>query len=342
MPDLTSIDKPIALVLGATGGIGGGVASALHARGYRVRAMHRNPAPHARKTPQFEWVKGDAMNREDVIAASAGASLIFHGVNPPGYRNWKTLAMPMLESTIAAAKQRNARILFPATIYNFGRDVLPEPSEDSPQNATTRKGRIRVAMEERLREAAWEGIQVIMVRAGDFFGGAAAGNSWFGQVVKPGQPLRAIIRPATPGVGHQWAYLPDLAETFARLNERADELPTFARFHFEGFYDEDGMQMAEAIRRVAGNPNLKIRPFPWFIVPLLAPFMTLMRELLEVRYLWRVPLHMHNDRLIAFLGEEPRTPIDAAIRTAMAEIGVTLPDVQNARHIPHPAAPSRE
>ncbi|WP_180897541.1 NAD(P)H-binding protein [Martelella soudanensis] len=317
--------KPVALILGATGGVGGAVARALLARGYHIRALNRDPARWIEKQPHYEWLKGDAMRREDVETAARGAELIFHGVNPPGYKDWDKLVLPMLENTIAAARLFNARILFPATIYNFGRDVFPSPSEDSPQNPTTRKGRIRVAMEDRLKEAAFDGTQVILVRAGDFFGGDAAGNSWFGQVVKPHAPLTRITNPATPGVGHQWAYLPDLAETFAALDERAGQLPKFANFQFEGFYDADGMQMVEAIRRVAGDPKLKIARFPWFVVPLLSPFMTLMREVKEVRYLWKEPLHMKNDKLVAFLGHEPRTPLDTAIGKALDDIGVTLP-----------------
>jgi len=102
-------------------------------------------------------------------------------------------------------------------------------------------------------------------------------------------------------------------------------LPKFANFHFEGFYDADGMQMVEAIRRVAGDPKLKVKRFPWFAVPLLAPFMPLMREVLEVRYLWKEQMHMKNDKLVAVLGHEPRTPLDIAVRTALEDIGVTLP-----------------
>lgn len=324
--------KPVALVLGATGGIGGAVAKVLHARGYHIRALHRDPEGLRNKASGYEWVRGDAMRRDDVQSAAGGVELIFHGVNPARYKNWKRLALPMLENTIAAARASHARILFPGTIYNFAHDVFPAPTEESPQNATTRKGRIRIAMEARLRETAWEGTQVILVRAGDFFGGGASENSWFGQVVKPNAPLERIVNPATPGVGHQWAYLPDLAETFARLNERAGELPNFANFHFEGFYDADGLQMAGAIRRVAGNADLRIRRFPWPAVPLLAPFMTLMREVLEVRYFWKEALHMKNDKLVAFLGHEPRTPIDTALRDALADIGVTLPRAKRAVH----------
>ncbi|AMM83741.1 NAD(P)H-binding protein [Martelella sp. AD-3] len=319
------VTRPLALILGASGGVGGAVAGALSRRGYRIRAMNRDPEKQARKFPAYEWVAGDAMALSDVMAAAEGATLIFHGVNPPGYRNWKKLVLPMLDNTITAAKANRARILFPGTVYNFGPDALPEPAEDSPQNATTRKGRIRIEAEARLREAAWNGTQVILVRAGDFFGGASGANSWFGQMVKPGRPLRSVTRLSAPGVGHQWAYLPDLGETFAALDARAKELPSYANFHFEGHWDEDGNRMAEAIRRVSGRADLPVRPFPWFLVPLLAPFVALMREILEIRYLWRAPLHMKNDKLAAFLGHEPHTPLDDAIAIALEDLGVTLP-----------------
>ena len=61
--------EKLALVLGATGGIGGEVARRLVAAGWRVRAMHRDPASR-RGDARFEWVKGDAMNRADVTAAA--------------------------------------------------------------------------------------------------------------------------------------------------------------------------------------------------------------------------------------------------------------------------------
>ena len=35
--------------------------------------------------------------------------------------------------------------------------------------------------------------------------------------------------PGTRGIGHQWAYLPDVAETMIRLLEKSDDLDTFAQ-----------------------------------------------------------------------------------------------------------------
>jgi nucleoside-diphosphate-sugar epimerase len=306
-------ENRIALVVGANGGIGGEVVAALLRHGWQVRGLVRNPGAAAEAARNFTWIKGDACDAAAVAEAAAGCALIVHAVNPPGYRDWDKLVLPMLDNTIAAARAVGARIVLPGTVYNFGPDAFPTLTERSPQHPETRKGAIRVEMERRLGAAAQAGTGVIIVRAGDFFGPNAA-NNWFAVIAPPGKPVTTIRNPARPGVGHQWAYLPDVAETMVRLVERADRLPAFAVYHMDGFYDEDGTQMVAAIQRVAGG---KVKAFPWWVVPLASPFVTLMRELREMRYLWRTPLRMSNDRLVAELGAEPHTPIDEAVRATL-------------------------
>lgn len=309
----------VALVLGATGGIGGHVARGLVERGWTVRALSRRADDAALREPDLEWIQGDAMNAKDVSAAAEGVEVIVHAVNPPGYRDWDRLVLPMLDNTIVAARRVGARIVLPGTIYNFGPDTFPLPTEDSPQHPITRKGAIRVEMERRLKAASDEGVAVLIVRAGDFFG-PRAGGSWFSQgMVTGGKPVTAVTRPNSEGTGHQWAYLPDVAETMMRLLDRRADLPNFACFHMRGVWDGDGNQLIEAVSRVAGR-TVKVRAFPWWIVPFAAPFVRLFREVKEMRYLWAVPLQMGNDRLVAFLGEEPSTPIDEAVRATLADM----------------------
>jgi nucleoside-diphosphate-sugar epimerase len=309
-----------ALVLGATGGIGGEVARRLIDRGWQVRALYRAAAGRT-VAAGMTWIQGDAMNAADVAAAAEGASLIVHAVNPPGYRRWSELVLPMLDNTIAAARASGARILLPGTVYNFGPDVFPEVDETSAQHPVTRKGAIRVEMERRLEAAAATGVRSLVVRAGDFFGPKAA-NNWFSQgLVKPGRPVGRVVYPGQAGIGHQWAYLPDVAETMMRLIEREAELAPFAVYHMEGHWDVDGRQMVEAIRRVAGQPRLKLRRFPWWLVVLASPVAPLFKEMREMRYLWRVPLHMGNRKLRSVLGVEPHTPIDEAVRATLTGLG---------------------
>jgi nucleoside-diphosphate-sugar epimerase len=313
-------DAKTVLVLGATGGIGGTVARGLATRGWHVRALNRDAVAARRRQPGFEWIEGDAMIAEDVLRAAAGAVVIVHAVNPPGYRNWSELVLPMLDNTVTAAEAVGARIVLPGTVYNFGPDVLPDVTEESPQHPRTRKGTIRAEMERRLREAAGRGVPVIILRAGDFFGGQAA-NNWFSQaMVKSGKPVGSVLYPGSAGIGHQWAYLPDVAETMIRLIERGDALPDFAVYHMRGVWDGDGRRMIAAIEKAVGH-RVKVRGFPWWILPFAAPFAPLMRELREMRYLWKEPLQMRNDRLVSVLGEEPHTPLDEAVRVTLSEMG---------------------
>ncbi|WEZ82961.1 NAD(P)H-binding protein [Rhizobium sp. 32-5/1] len=320
--------QPIALVLGATGGIGGEVARKLKARGWAVRALNRNAAKAAATNPDFEWLNGDAMNAFDLLRAARGVDLIVHAVNPPGYAKWGSLVLPMIDNTIAAARANGATVLLPGTIYNYGPDAFPLLSEEAPQNPTTVKGGIRVEMERRLKAASEDGVRVIILRAGDFFG-ATAVNSWFSQgMVTPGKPLTSITYPGKAGTGHQWAYLPDVAEIMLRLVERRDRLPPFATFHMTGFWDDDGTKMVAAIRRVTGRPDLRVKSFPWWLLPLAAPFVTFLRELREMRYLWKEPLRMPNARLVETIGAEPWTPIDTAVRTTLAALGCLPADAR--------------
>jgi len=230
--------------------------------------------------------------------------------------------LPMIDNTIAAARAAQATVVLPGTVYNFGADAFPVLREDAPQHPATRKGAIRVELERRLQDASAHGVPAIVVRAGDFFG-PQLGNSWFSQgLIKAGRPVTAISVPSR-GVGHQWSYVPDVARTMVELIERRETLEPFARFHLGGHWDEDGMQMAQAVQRVAQRHGMRptLRDFPWWLVWAAAPFVTTLRELLEMRYLWREPIRMDNARVTAVLGREPVTPLDTAVEATLAGLG---------------------
>lgn len=312
---MTSVKK--ALVLGATGGIGGEVARLLVKRGWEVTGLVRNIHSVSLGQDGIFWVAGDAMNSLDVLNAATGASLIVHAVNPPGYRDWDKLVLPMIDNTIAAAKQTGARILLPGTVYNYAPDINFDVDENSAQLPVTKKGKIRVELENRLRMASLQGVKSLIVRAGDFFGPRTL-SSWFSQaLVVPGRKIESIQYPSKMGTGHQWAYSPDVAETMVRLIESSEKLKIFDVFHMNGHWDQDGTEIADSIRRVVGNPAIKIKSFPWYLMPLIAFFSPTVKEMLELRYLWTSPLKMSNAKLIEVLGQEPNTPLDIAINASL-------------------------
>jgi len=301
------------LVLGATGGVGGETARALIAHGWTVRGLTRSP----RSGDGIDWRIGDAMDRAAVLAAADGVDAIVHAVNPPGYLDWEKLVMPMLENSIAAAKANDARLALPGTIYNYDPRTSPVIAPDSPQHPNTRKGAIRVQMERSIEQS---GVKAVILRAGDYFG-PRPGNSWLSQgLVTPGKPVGRLMVPGKKGIGHGWAYLPDVGEAFARLLDKSDDLPRFARYHFAGVWDDDGTRITGAIAQAVGRP-LKTWRMPWALLPMIGLFNPTMEEMVEMRPFWEHPVRLDNEDLVAAIGPEPHTPLDVAMATSLKALG---------------------
>ena len=115
---------------------------------------------------------------------------------------------------------------------------------------------------------------------------------------------------------------PDAA-TIAALLARRHELEPFARFHMQGHWDPDGSEMSQAIQRVVARygGRAAVKSFPWWLVKLAAPFNATLREMVEMHYLWRLPVRLRNDKLVDFLGAEPHTPLDSAVLQTLQGMG---------------------
>ena len=203
--------------------------------------------------------------------------------------------------------------------------TAPTPSRSSPRTApqqpVTRKGAIRVAMEARLREAAAAGTPVLVVRAGDFFG-PRAGNNWFTQgLVKPGQPS-TLDHPARRPRRRPRLGLParrrrdDGAPRRGRRAARLRKLP-----HGRPLGPRRPWRWPRRSAPSSTSPTCRSAALPWPLLRLAGPLVPLFRELAEMRYLWRTPVRLDNRRLLATLGEEPRTPLDRAVRETLTGLG---------------------
>jgi nucleoside-diphosphate-sugar epimerase len=310
-----------ALILGITGSLGREAAAAFLRRGWQVRALHRNPELAAVSVAlPVQWLKGDAMDLNQMVEAARGSEVIVHGANPPNYRNWRGLALPMLDNTIAAAKTSKALIVLPANIYNFGSSTSVL-KENSPQVPTSRKGQVRVEMELKLQKASVYGVHSIVLRAGDFFG-PGAGNSWLTRGMVRASGRSWVFYPGPRDVGHSWAYLPDLAETMVRLVERQATMSPYEVFNFRGHWFERGVEIAEQVCQLRGISDRTIKSFPWWAIKLGAPLVDVCREMLEMRYLWQVPIQLDNSKLRALIGAEPHTPIGTALGATFGSTGI--------------------
>jgi nucleoside-diphosphate-sugar epimerase len=311
-----SLPHPRILVLGAAGQLGRAAAQAFHAAGWNVASLVRGNAGSA-IAPGTELVEVDARDTAAVIEAARGADVVLNALNVP-FTQWATSAIPLAETSIAAARENGATLVFPGNLYVYGAGIPAIVDETTPVAPTSRKGEIRAAIEARLRAAADEGTRMIILRSGDFFGAGA--GSYFDRLLVRDIASGRLTYPGPLDVVHEWAYLPDLAEALRRLLEARAALPPFAQFGFPG-HAVTGREIAGAISRACGR-GFKVSGMPWTMLRLLGTVVPVFRELSEVAYLWSTPHAIDGTRLAAVIGEIPFTPLDRAVSSALLELGI--------------------
>jgi nucleoside-diphosphate-sugar epimerase len=249
--------------------------------------------------------------------------VVVYAVNPP-YTQWAGQALPLLRQGLAVAERLGATLMLPGNVYNFGEGMPALLREDTPQQATTRKGRIRVQMEAALEAYAERGGRSVVIRAGDFYG--AGSGSWLDLAIAKDLARGKLVYPGPLDVPHAWAYLPDLARAFVAAAVARDTLPAFARLHFEG-HTLTGAELLAAVEGAAAT--LGVAPaggfahgsMPWGLLKLGGLLVPMWREIAEMAYLWRVPHALDGRALRAALGPLPGTAVDAAMRQALRALG---------------------
>ena len=298
------------LILGANGRFGRAATQAFAIAGWQVHAATRTG-----NTPKMERITPlacDVMNRDSVIAASQGVDVIVHAVNP-AYPDWAKMMPVHTDNIIAAGLATGATVMVAGNVYVFGEDAAEVYEESNAFAPTTRKGALRVTMETAFEAAAVDGLRTVILRGGDFIEQAKSGN-WFDSYITNKVHKGVFTYPGRMDAVHAWAYLPDMARAMVELAETRDTLPTFSSFGFEG-YSLTGEELKAAVASVVGQP-LKSASFPWPLMRIIGLFSPLVREVLEMRYLWDTPHRVDGSALRAVLPDFTPTPLKAA----MAEV----------------------
>jgi nucleoside-diphosphate-sugar epimerase len=279
-----------ALILGASGKIGRHSAAAFRAAGWRVKS----------------YVRAD----NDMTAAARGVDVIVNGLNPPNYHDWAHLIPEITAQVIAAARASGASVILPGNVYNFG--ATPGVwSEDTPQNASTRKGRIRIEMEQSYRAS---GVQTIVLRAGNFIDPDRSDD------IMSLVHLRAIANGRLTLAGRAdvlqaYCYLPDWAGAAVGLAEKRGRLQTFEDVPFAG-HSFSGNDLRGILRGLLGRP-VKISRFPWWVMTLASPVWELAREMKEMRYLWNTSHQLSGRKLARLLPDFQATDLRQVIAAAL-------------------------
>ena len=275
--------KQTVLILGGSGKIGSRATDAFWDAGWEVR--------------QYDRKSGD------MVQAAEGVDVIINGLNPPAYHDWERTIPEITKQLIAAAKASGATVIIPGNVYNFGNQpgVL---DENTPQTATTKKGRVRIEMEDSYRAS---GVQTIVLRAGNFIDPAGNGDIMSMLVmrdIKKGKLTAA----ADAKTLQAYAYVPDWGRAAVALAEKRRELALFEDVPFPGH----AFTTADLQTCVSNHTGRKITVgrFPWWIMTILGPFWELAREMREMRYLFAMPHRIGSDKFNRLLPDFQPTDLE--------------------------------
>jgi nucleoside-diphosphate-sugar epimerase len=307
-----NVHDQLHVVLGATGGAGGALVSELAGRGHRVRAVSRKPA--ADLPEGVEQLAADAADPAQTRTACQGATVVYHCVQPP-YERWAAEFPTLTQSIAEAAAGAGARLVYADNLYTYG-PVQGPLTEDLPALATTRKGRVRTRMAQRLLAAHRSGtLQVAIARSSDYYGPGGAnsvvGDILFGAAAK-GNRARWLGRLDVP---HSLNYLQDVARALATLGARP-EAPGEV-WHLPAAEPLTGRAFVALIATALGRP-VKVTATSRLALRIAGVFDPGARETTEMLYQWERPFVLDAAKFQRAFGPLEPTPHHQAVATTVA------------------------
>jgi nucleoside-diphosphate-sugar epimerase len=296
------------VVLGAGGGTGSAVVDELVVRGLPVRAVTRTGSTNVRAG--VEQVAADIAEPDGARRACAGAAVVYHCAQPP-YTKWVDLFPPLTRTVLDGAADAGAKLVFADNLYVYG---PPEGvmTEETPQRAQGKKGRIRIEMATEILRAHGDGrLRCTIGRSSDYYGPRGTSTTAGDNLMKPvlrGKRARWLGSLDQP---HTLNYLEDMARALVTLGER--EEADGEVWHLPAAETLTGRQFLTLLYEAAGlAPKMGVAPRP--MIRLIGVFDPLVRELNETLYQFERPFVSDASKFQGAFGPLEPTPHPEAVR----------------------------
>jgi nucleoside-diphosphate-sugar epimerase len=241
------------VVFGAAGSLGAAIVRKLAALGVPTRSVVRSLDRAKQVLPQQATIEievGDALNAESVHALCHDADTIYHCVNVP-YQHWSEIMPKVTDNILAGAKEAKASIIFPGNVYGYGNFQNIPATEDHPLAATSKKGKLRNAIEGKLMKAHKAGdVSLVIPRFPDYYGPNVV-NRLMGSIfenVISGKKAQWIGKLNVP---HDLIYIEDAAAAAVLLGMNEDGRGEV--WHVPGAGPLTGRQFIEMAFKAAGT-----------------------------------------------------------------------------------------
>jgi nucleoside-diphosphate-sugar epimerase len=316
-------------LFGATGSVGKALAAKLAQQERRFRVVARSEKrlrdDFQRYHPLVEYCEADLSDSAAAARAAAGVDTIFYTVGVPytQFEEHPKLTRTALEAARAAGVRHYVHV---STVYPYGVPQQEFVNESHPRNPTAFKGRMRKEQEDLVFATDnTGGMRTTVVRPPDFYGPDAELSyvrAIFDAAVKGG--TANVIGPIdTP---HEFIFVPDLAETLIALSEKEEAWGHAWNVAGPGLITT--RQFAELVfSTVHQKPRLRVAGK--FVLRVLGLFNPLLREVLEMHYLWTTPVKLDDSRLRQLLPDLHKTPYTEGVRMTVESMRAAVTAANN-------------
>ena len=303
--------KQTHVVFGAAGGLGAAIVRRLADEGKPVRAVVRNGGKGKQVLPgSVELVVGDALNSDSVRAACKDAAVVYHCVNVP-YRDWSRVLPVVTENILAGAKESRATLVFPGNVYGYGPFQKIPVGEDHPLAATSRKGRLRNALEAKLLDADRAGeVRVVIARFPDYYGPNVT-NRLFAPIFEAALAGKKASWVGKLDVPHDFVFIEDAAAASILLGTRGDAHGQV--WHVPGPGPLTARQFIEMAFKTAGN-RPRIGTYGSGVLLFASLFNADAREVRELLYQFEEPYVLDGGKFARAFPSFTYTPREESIR----------------------------
>ncbi len=304
-----------ALVLGASGGMGYSIVQELVQRGMDVIAFARGKEKLAKLFANEEKVtiiSGDAFNPDRLKEAAANVDVIFHAMNIP-YSEWEKRLPLLMGNVLEAARGANAKLVLVENIYAYGRSPGALVTEQTPKRPHTKKGKIRLQLETMAKRSD---LPVLIAHFPDFYGPNADNtllNYTFESVIKNKKAMFVGDRK----IPREYIFTPDGAKALVEL--ALMDSAYGENWNIPGSGLITGEEIVAILRELLGY-NKKVGTVTKGMIQFMGLFNPMMREVVEMMYLYEEPVVLDGRKLARAIGPIPKTPYKEGIKQTIEHI----------------------
>ena len=268
-------------ILGANGTIGKLLAKELLNYTQDIRLVSRNPE---KINESDELFPADLTDANMVDKAIEGSDIVYLVVGfDYNLKTWQNNWPKLMKATIESCIRHQAKLVFFDNVYMYDKSAIPNMTEDSPINPSSKKGLVRKEIADMILKAVAEKkISALIARAPDFYGPGNQ-NSYLIQVVYnnliKGKNANWFIN---GNKKHSFIYTPDAAKACALLGNTPESYDQVWHLPTDD-HTLSGQEWLDLFNKEM-KTDKKLSILPMFLIRILGIFMPFMREMPEMMY----------------------------------------------------------